>query len=307
MTMTWRDSFRSWRRNLKASLPYVRRRKLRVLQRKYNELIEGMGWNAPPANLARLDTLKAMPGALTGEVCFFVTFAARPQLKHHVRAHIDQLLRAGVQVLLVVNAELPLDQFQVDAELLSRLTGAYVRQNTGFDFAAWAHLYSISGDTTNWSRLYLVNDSIVGPLDVGHFVRLIERIRASTADVLGLTFSKSPVPHVQSFFLVFNRIALRSQAVQDLFKRIVSLPTKDQVIDVYETRLTQMLTRQGLRCESLFAPLTDSPYATNDVYRRWDQLVAGGFPYVKARVLKDLTGSALVRRLVPVEFQQPDA
>ena len=307
MTMTWRDSFRSWRRNLKAAMPYVRRREHRILQRKYNELIEGMGWNAPPANSARLHTVKALQGPIGGEVCFFVTFAARPQLKHHVRAHVDQLLRAGIQVVLVVNTEMALDQFQVDPELLPRLTGAYVRQNAGFDFAAWAHLYSISGDTTAWTRLYLVNDSIVGPLDADHFVRLIERIRASTADVLGLTFSKSPVPHVQSFFLVFNRSALQSPAVQDVFKRIVSLPTKDQVIDVYETRLTQVLTRQGLRCESLFAPLTDNPYAANDTYFRWDQLVMSGFPYVKASVLKDFTGSALVRRHVPPEFQQPDA
>ena len=94
MTMTWRDSFRLWRRNLKAALPYVRRREHRIVQRKYEELIDGMGWNAPPATAAQITTLKPVVQPLAGEVCFFVTFAARPQLKHHVRVHIEHMLRA---------------------------------------------------------------------------------------------------------------------------------------------------------------------------------------------------------------------
>ena len=307
MTMTWRDSFRLWRRNLKAALPYVRRREHRIVQRKYEELIDGMGWNAPPATAAQITTLKPVVQPLAGEVCFFVTFAARPQLKHHVRVHIEHMLRAGIQVVLVVNTELPHAQFTVEPALLQRLSGAYVRQNAGFDFAAWAHLYALCPDRTQWTRLFLVNDSIVGPMDAAAFDRIIERIRASRADFVGLTQSKSPLPHVQSFFLVFQASALRSAAVADVFQRIVSLPTKDQVIDVYETRLTQVLTRRGLHCEALFPPLTDNPYAANDTFFRWDQLLRDGFPYVKASVLKEFGKGELVRSLVPAEFRQPES
>jgi lipopolysaccharide biosynthesis protein len=307
MTMTWRDSFRLWRRNLKATLPYVRRREHRILQRKYDELVDGMGWNAPPASTARITAIKPIAQPLTGEVCFFVTFAARPQLKHHVRVHIEHMLRAGIHVVLVVNTELPHAQFVVEPALLERLAGAFVRQNAGFDFAAWAHLYALCEGQQQWTRLYLVNDSIVGPMDAAAFDRIVERIRASRADFVGLTQSKSPLPHVQSFFLVFNASALRSAVVQDVFQRIVSLPTKDQVIDVYETRLTQVLTRQGLRCEALFPPLTDNPYAANDTFFRWDQLLRAGFPYVKASVLKEFGQGELVRTLVPAEFRQPES
>jgi lipopolysaccharide biosynthesis protein len=304
--MPFSDSFRALRRNLKARLPYVRRREYAILQRKYSELIEGLGWTAPPATQARLHTIKPVAQPLGGEVCLFVTFAPSARLKRHVQIHVEHLLRVGVQVVLILNTDLAPADFALDPELSRQLSGVVVRENVGFDFAAWAHVYSLCGPTDQWTRLFLVNDSIVGPLDAQAFDRLIERIRASPAGVVGLTESQSPLRHVQSFFLVLNATALRSQAVQRIFQRMLSLPTKSQVIDVYETRLTQVLTQHGLRCEALFPPLSDDPHSANDTAFRWARLIRAGFPYIKASILDKVAGSAQTRALVPAEFLQPD-
>ena len=306
--MTWTDAFRAWRRDLKARMPYVRRREHRILQRRYSELIEGLGWTAPPATQARMQALKPMGTDLQGDVCFFVSFATQPVLKKHVRTHIKHLLRSGVQVVLVLNTELAPQQMQIDAELLDQLSGAYVRENVGFDFAAWAHLYSLCADQApHWTRLFLVNDSIVGPLNGADFDRVMQRIRLSNADVVGLTESQSPLRHVQSFFLVFNHTALRHPALQQVFQRMLSLPSKGQVIDVYETRLTHMLTEQGLRCESLFPPLSDDPYSSNDTSFRWAELIRAGFPYVKTSILDRFAGSPQLEAVVPPEWLPPRA
>lgn len=304
--MTLTDSFRSWRRDLKARLPYVRRREHRILQRRYSELIESLGWMALPATQARLHVLKPVAADLEGEVCFFVSFAPQPALKKHVRTHIEHLLRSGVRVVLVLNTELMADQMLVDADLLRQLSGAYIRENVGFDFAAWAHLYSLcANQVSQWTRLFLVNDSIVGPLNVADFDRMMLGIRRSNADVVGLTESRSPLRHVQSFFLVFNRTALHHPAVDRVFRRMLSLPSKGQVIDVYETRLTHMLADQGLRCESIFPPLSDDPHSSNDTSFRWAQLIGIGFPYIKTSILDKFAGSPQVRALVPAELRTP--
>lgn len=287
-------------------MPYVRRREHSILQRRCAELIDGLGWTAPPATQARLQWLKPIAIDLEGDVCFFVSFATQPELKKHVRAHIDHLLRSGLKVLLVLNTDLAPGQVKVDAELLGRLSGLCVRDNVGFDFAAWAHLYSLcSNQAPRWARLFLVNDSIVGPLSAADFDRMMGRVRESTADVVGLTESQSPLRHLQSFFLVFKATALRHSAVQQLFRRMLSLPSKGLVIDVYETRMTQQLTDHGLRCEALFPPLSDDPHSANDTAFRWAQLIRAGFPYIKTSILDRFAGSSQVKALVPSEWLPP--
>lgn len=297
------DAFRAWRRDFKARMPYVRRREYRILRSRFDELVEGLGWTAPPATQARITALRPLAPLASGEVCFFVSFAPQPRLKRHVRLHIDNLLRCGVQVVLVLNTDLPATAIELDAGFADRLSGVFVRENAGFDFAAWAHLHSLCPDAARWTRLFLVNDSIVGPLNEADFDTMMRRIRASSADVVALTESQLPVPHLQSFFMALNASALRSDAVQRLFQRVVSLPTKGQVIDVYETRLTQMLKRQGLRCESVFAPLSDDPHSSNDTSFRWGALIRAGFPYIKTSILDRHAGDPEIRALVPAEWR----
>jgi lipopolysaccharide biosynthesis protein len=302
---TFSDAFRAWRRNVKAALPYVRRREHRILQRKYSEVIDGLGWTAPPATQARLHALKPLADEPAAELCLFVSHATEPSLKAHVQVHLQHLLRAGLQVVLILNTDLAPGQVRIDADLLHRLGGVYVRENVGFDFAAWAHLFVHCEGVQRCTRLFLVNDSIVGPLNASHFDQLMERVRRCGADVLGLTESQSPLRHVQSFFLVLNARALHSAVLQRVFARMLSLPTKAQVIDVYETRLTQVLTQHGLRCEALFPPLSDDPHSSNDTSFRWAELIRAGFPYVKTSILARFAGSAQLAAVVPAEFLPP--
>jgi lipopolysaccharide biosynthesis protein len=123
---------------------------------------------------------------------------------------------------------------------------------------------------------------------------------------VGLTECPSPVRHVQSFFLVFNATALRSTGVRRIFQCMVSLPTKEQVIDVYETRLTQALTQHGLRCEALFCASSGELQSADDTSYRWAQLIRAGFPYFKTRVLAKLGDNRQVKSLVPAAFLRPD-
>ncbi|MEI8324421.1 MAG: rhamnan synthesis F family protein [Betaproteobacteria bacterium] len=279
------DHFRSLRRRFKAALPFVRRREYRVLQRRYAELIEAVDGQATLAAAAKSYVVKPFAQELTGDVCLFVSYAARPTLKRHVQRHIEGLLDAGVCVLLIVNTEHSADRMAIDAGMLDRLSGAWVRQNLGFDFGAWAHALQALGDTRRWTRLFLVNDSIVGPLDDSAFDRMLARVRASDADIIGLTEALAPRRHLQSYFLVLQARALRSVAMQRFFARMQNWPSKSQVIDLYESRLTAIAQADGLRCAALFPNLSNDPLSSDDTSLRWAQLVHAGFPYLKSRVI----------------------
>jgi lipopolysaccharide biosynthesis protein len=279
------DALRTWRRRLKARLPYVRRREHRVLQDKYARLIEALDGAATPAAEAALQIAKPVTADLAGEVCLFVTFADAPHIKPHVIDHVRHLAAAGVSVVVIVNTELRADRFELDPAWLAILDGLLFRENLGFDFGAWAHGLAVAGGVARWDRLYLVNDSIVGPLDRAAFERLFARIRSSPADVVGLTEALLPRRHLQSYFLVFGAEALRRGAVQAVFARIHNWPHKGQVIDVCETRLTALLEARGLRTEALFPSLSGDPRSSDDTSLRWSELVEAGFPYLKTRVI----------------------
>jgi hypothetical protein len=295
--------FREWRRLAKSLLPFVRRRVYRRLEQRHDELAAVFLGGMSPAASAAVRLVKDLDDSSQAEVCLFVSHAPQPVLKAHVVAHITQLCDAGVQVVLIVNTDLPLADIVIEPVLLARLGACVVRENLGLDFAAWAHGQQLFSARMRPRRLMLVNDSIVGPLEDAAYRALIQRMRACRADVVGLTENFDPRYHLQSFFLVFNERAI--QPLLQVFGRMVNMPNKDLVIDIYETRLTQHLLSCGLRCEALFPTPARSRHAPpNDTDLRWSALVAAGFPFVKASVLAKLGDDPLIDKLVPARFRE---
>ena len=295
------DRLRTWRRALKAKLPYVRRREHRVLQRQYAELIDAL--DAPPAASAAWRWLKPVQGALEGEVCLFVTHADQPRIKPHVADHVAFLAAAGFQVVLIANSDLA--ALVPDDALLHRVRGLALRANVGYDFGAWAHALSLLPPSPAWTRLVLVNDSVVGPLDAAAFQTLMGRLRASDADVVGLTEALAPARHLQSWFLAFGPRALASGAVARQFARVRNWPAKKQVIDVHETRLTGQFEAQGLRTEALFPSMVRDVRSSDDTSLRWAELVERGMPYLKTRVLAAHADDPRIRRWLAAKPAPP--
>ena len=295
-------ALRRYRRAFKSRLPYVRRREYLRLAHKYEQCLDVLNQGLPPAAAARVNVLMPMQGDACTELCLFVTHATQPALKVHVVTHVEHLLEAGFHVVLIINTDLELDSIQVESSLLTRLDALYVRQNIGFDFAAWAHGWLLCGAPTRLDRLLLVNDSIIGPLSSAAFTTLIRRLRASSADVVGLTESIQTRHHLQSFFLAFGRHALQSAALKDTLERMYALPTKEMVIDAYETRITQRLRAAGLSVEALFPAMTDDRWSSNDTFYHWADLIRAGFPFIKTSVLPRVAHTADARALVPAHF-----
>lgn len=285
MSSLW-DIFRKWRRSFKSSLPYVRRREYLTLQRQHAELIDAIIGLATPATAAKVVVVKPIARGMVGEVCLFVSFADQPTLKAHVTEHLTHLLAANIQVVLILNTSLTTDDVVIEEYLRTCLSGVLIRENLGFDFGAWSHALSLcNDDLSNWKRLYLINDSIFGPLDADNFARMIQRVHNSTSAVIGLTECQMPRRHLQSYFLVFNTEALHSEAFKSFFSRVMNWPSKFQVIEMHEVRLTSCMEAVGLRCESLFPSLSTDPLSSDDTSLRWEKLVFFGFPYLKTRVL----------------------
>lgn len=316
---SFRDRYRMFRKSLLEFTPFVRRsrhrralaRLLREIDRlkecveteKAEKLKMASVVSFPPPLACHSDHLvKVRPERLGDEVCFFVTHATRSLLKPYVVDHVTALVDSGISVVLIANTDAGVSPPNLPADLESRISGFFVRENLGFDFAAWAHAYCFV-DLSGARRLYLINDSLAGPVDITNYQGTLERVRNSKADIVGLTENSEPQRHLQSFFLVLNERLLRSEIIDRFFRGIVNLPQKDQVIDCYETWLSPTLERLGFQSEAIFETASlESPGFHNATIHAWRELVELGFPFIKTAVLRDPIRGEGSRALLPSHY-----
>jgi hypothetical protein len=309
-----RQRYKAFRKRLLSYTPFIRRsRHERALARLEKQLRhertsnEGMGalfFSPPPlAPQARCEMRVPIRATPCDELCLFVTHAHAARLKAHVADHIDALLESGIRVVLVANTDQDFSRLEVPADWAKRLDGCLIRENVGYDFAAWAHAYSLIDPALVRQRLYLINDSIVGPLDSRAYAALLQRIRDSRADAVGLTSNPDPHPHLQSYYLVFNQRVLRSEFFDSFMRRIVNMPLKQNVIDCYEIWLTPFLAQRGFATAAIFPNFsTLPPPKRNDTVLAWRQLLEAGFPFIKSMVLRDPVDGDEARRRLPARY-----
>lgn len=297
------NQWRLLRRYFKSRAPFVRRREYLLMQHRCELITDAFTLDPRLAIHARLDVIKPMSAeGGQGEVCLFVTYADKPHLRAHVIHHIACLTDQGFQVVLVINTDLAPCEMEIDADTLSLASAVYVRENIGFDFGAWGHAYVLGDCFPGCQRLLLVNDSIVGPLSLSDYKSLIARVRASTADLVGLTENRRPVWHMQSFFLVFNARILADARFKRMFSNILALKDKGSVITVYEFSIARQMRAMGFRCEAMFPSRFLDERSGDDTLGRWQDLLDEGFPFVKGAIVRNLAQAEAVEDRVPRSF-----
>ena len=227
---------------------------------------------------ARFQIVKPFTPQAGSEIALFVSHSATGAVKPHVLPFIRAISAQGITVLLIAVTD---RQLNIRPELLEAADGVIVRENAGYDFAAWAHALHLYPEMYGARTLYLVNDS-VAVADGPRFPGLIERIRASNADLVGLTESHEYRWHLQTFFLAFKQRLLSSQRLQRFFDDVRILDDKDRVIQSYEVRFAEDMEWAGYRVETLFP----SRAALNPTLHDWRALIEEGFPFMKLLPLR---------------------
>ncbi|WP_156680421.1 rhamnan synthesis F family protein [Sphingomonas profundi] len=235
----------------------------------------------PPLPLAwDVPHVVAKPFAIpaSGEVALFVTHAAAGVLKPHVPAYLAALRDAGVAVLLVAAVDRAID---LPPAVLDLVAGAVVRGNAGYDFAGWAHALKLMPEAYGARTLYLLNDSVF-PAGGEAMAALLDRVRASAADLVALTASHEHRWHVQTYFLAVRPRLLSSMTFHRFMRSVHLLGSKDEVIQTYEVAFGPTMEAAGHRIEILYP----SPRAINPTLFDWRGLIERGFPFVKLLLLR---------------------
>ena len=158
-----------------------------------------------------------------------------------------------------------------------------IRRNEGYDFGSWmAALHWLKRDIDNIDQLILTNDSFWGPITP--LDDLFQRLKASSADVIGLTDDQMYAPHLQSAFLAFRKPVIQSDAFQSFWNQLESWPRKRDLIKKYEVGLPVCLQKAGFKTESLYTKHANG----NILHTAWKELIeAKNFPFLKVSLLRD--------------------
>jgi hypothetical protein len=140
-----------------------------------------------------------------------------------------------------------------------------MRTNVGYDFASWKAGLDALGKLTEFDRIVLGNDSVIGPvIDLGQVLS-----RAPAADFWGMTASVEIAPHLQSWFIVYEGALLRTGLVDAFWASVQPESHRYQVVRRYEIGQSRLLRRAGVRMGPYFRPNTRERALGEIRYQRW--------------------------------------
>lgn len=226
-------------------------------------------------------------------ILLFVHYNQHAGLSGHVLYTLEQLHSLFEKIVFISNSPLPEEQQEKIRPYAGRIM---LRDNTGFDFCAWKEGLLEEGWPTlqSYDSLTLMNDSCFGPLfDLAPHYQEMEQ---KASDFWGLTrhracrpkIGKRRVripPHLQSYFIVFNRAVVASSAFQNFWEQVTPQPGIWDVILRYEIHLTGILSRAGFSSAAVFDSGQEFTVNPNAAHYYPDLLVRRGVPFIKVRSL----------------------
>lgn len=176
-------------------------------------------------------------------------------LPAYVRIHLERLQPIAARLVLVSNSPLSAGAQRVAESICDRVI---VRGNVGWDFAGWRDALAAE-NMRAWDAVVLINSSVVGPLFP--LLPIVEKMEARGHDFWGMVRSRHLGPHLQSYFLAFERNVITSFTWSDFWRGVEDLHDKRKVIRRYEVGLTKTLVREGFSPGSFI----ESPRGVNAI------------------------------------------
>lgn len=214
--------------------------------------------------------------AIRPRMCIYAHFDTGNDLSEHDALFVSWLVSKGLGVVVVTTASL-----DNNADNLRKLRDSGVaviqRANYGLDFASWAKgIEALGAGLDDVDQLFLINSSVYGPLsgDLDVFVP-----PTPTTHVYGLTSSREYVPHAHSYFLAFDKTAIRHPSFAAFFSSVGASTKKWSVIVDSELSWQRYFSRAGLETGTVFPP--PQQLTINPLTRQWQGLIQAGFPFVK--------------------------
>lgn len=183
-------------------------------------------------------------------------------------------LAAHGDVIVVMDSNCAPDQL---AKITPYVIHATASRHGEYDFGSYKRAYIYAHDAEildNYDFLYMVNDSVYGPLrDIGPILNKMEQ---SGADAFGLVAKKHPTrAHIQSWFIGCRPSVFRASWFDEFMRSITKQSDKGAITRLYEQGFTARVAQNGLSWHVLWW------VRNRGVYNNIKRLYRAGMPFMK--------------------------
>jgi lipopolysaccharide biosynthesis protein len=227
----------------------------------------------------------------------FAHFDGQDEVKPYVVHYLGELARTCARIVFVSTSKLGPAEL---SKVRPTCDETIIRDNVGYDFGMWQAALADPALAAVSDEIVLTNSSLFGPIHP--LGPIIDRMSREPCHFWGMTDNLEYRWHLQSYFLVFKKPVLESQAFRRFWDSVLPYRNKGQVILSYEVGLTSFLVDQGFRAQ---AWVPTSSWAGKlqrlrmDLARRHnptlfypEKLLERGMPFVKATLLRENVGGA---------------
>ncbi len=232
--------------------------------------------------ITKFSTLRPKEAARTSQNS--VIFVA-VLINNEIRPYTDTYLKAwrdkDCHVALVLQSDSPNPDSKIYEHLMQFADEVWIRPNIGYDFGAWSEylLENLIIDNGPQGRVFLVNDSLIGPTNPKAFDQLVNMILDSEIDLVAMTDNHTHSHHLQSYFLALSAKAINTPVVKSFFEKIENKKNLAEVVFSYEIPFAPIVQNAGLSISIIFPAKTNSDptlFEAADLLRR-------GYPFVKRK------------------------
>lgn len=146
-----------------------------------------------------------------------------------------------------------------------------------YDFGSYKRAYIWACENlkiSNYDFLYLVNDSVYGPLY--SLTRYFDAMENMGHNAFGLVKNPNPKhPHIQSWFIGLTPSIFTSDWFNGFMTSITKLPSKGAITREYEQGLSKQISEHGFTWDCLYT------VSGRGVYNQIKKLFCHGMPFMK--------------------------
>ena len=146
-----------------------------------------------------------------------------------------------------------------------------------YDFGSYKRAYQYADEhklLKNYDVIYLVNDSVFGPLF--NILKTLQNMEEKTTDASGLVVSKHKThAYMESWFVRLNKNIFMNKWFSDFMSSVKHEVTKAKVTIKYEHGLTNVITNNGCSYSGIYT------IHGRKTYNKPKQLFKHGCPFVK--------------------------
>ncbi len=209
-------------------------------------------------------------------ICFFSSYYTTEQIPYYIKYYLEELQRHFTEVVFLTNEKTLSEE---DHKYFKRRMIQYrLYKNEGYDFGMWYKAFQ-EFPVLNYDRIGLVNDSCVLFKKIDF---IFQWINESNLDYCGITDSNAIAYHIQSYFVVINKNAIKP--VCDYFSQHQIAGQMRDVIRKYEIGLSSYLLQRKMALGAYFSN-KDYKGDHNPMLYFSDKLIALRLPLIKKKII----------------------